>query len=122
MSFVIEEIAEVKNIVQQALEEYLPNLASSPSLVFRQNDRELLDRMVCVEEELKYLREDSNKHFAQVEKRFEQVDKRFEAMQVDMSLKFSQMREEAEKHFEAIREDMNLRFAEAQANSEKRFE
>ena len=63
MGFAIEGIAEVKNIVQQTLEECLSNLASSPSLVFRQNDRELLYRMVRVEEELKYIREDINEHF-----------------------------------------------------------
>ena len=81
MIFAVEEIAEVQNIVELALKNHSHKFFP----VFHRDDRELLDRMVRVEEELKHLREDmqhsredSNKHFAQVEKRFEQVDKHFE--------------------------------------------
>ena len=74
MSFATEEIAEVQNIVELALKEHSQKFFP----VFQRDDRELLDRMVRVEEELKHLREDSNKQFAQVEKRFGQVDKHFE--------------------------------------------
>ena len=123
MSFATEEIAEVKHIVQQALEEYSPNasVSSAPAVVFRHNELELFDRMVRVEEELKHLREDmqhsredSNRRFEEMlkytDKRFEQVDKRFEAMQANMNLRFSEMQANTDK-----------RFAEAQANTDKHF-
>ena len=103
MSFAVEEIAEVKHIVQQALEEYSPNASavSPPALVFRHNELELLDRIVRVEEELKYLREDSNKNFAQVEKRFAETqantDKRFAEMLANTNTQFAQA-ENRQKH------------------------
>ena len=59
------------------------------------SDREVFERILNVELELKNQRDLIEKILHQIDKRFEQVDKRFE--QVD-------------KRFEELREDMNRRF------------
>ena len=96
MSLDVVEIAEVQNIVESALKDHFHKFFP----VFQRDDRELLDRMVRVEEELKHLREDmqhsredSNRRFAEIlantDKRFEQVDKRFTIMQWSTNLGFA---------------------------------
>ena len=59
MGFAVEEIAEVQNIVESALKDHSHKFFP----VFHRDDRELLDRMVRVEEELKHLREDMQPAF-----------------------------------------------------------
>ena len=66
------------------------------------SDREVFERILNVELELKNQRDLIEKILHQIDKRFEQVDKRFE--QVD-------------KRFEELREDMNRRFEQV----DKRF-
>ena len=104
MSFATEEIAEVQNIVESALKNHSHKFFP----VFHRDDRELLDRMVRVEEELKHLREDSNR--------------RFEEMQVNTNRRFEEMLKYTDKRFEEMQANMNLRFSEMQANTNRRFE
>ena len=113
MSFAVEEIAEVQNIVELALKDHSHKFFP----VFHRDDRELLDRMVRVEEELKHLREDmqhsredSNRRFAEM---FKYTDKRFEEMQANMNLRFSEMQASMNLRFEEVREDSNKRFSGA---------
>ena len=77
MSFATEEIAEVQNIVELALKEHSQKFFP----VFHRDDRELLDRMVRVEEELKYLRED-------MQHSREDSNKRFVGLQWNVNLVF----------------------------------
>ena len=93
MGFAVEEIAEVQNIVESALKDHSHKFFP----VFHRDDRELLDRMVRVEEELKHLREDmqhsredSNRRFeamqANTDKHFGHVNKRFTTIQWSINL------------------------------------
>ncbi len=78
----------------------------------------LTERIIRVEEELKYLREDMNRRFEELikytDKRFEDMqktmDKRFEDMQKTMDKRFEDMQKTMDKRFEELREDMNKRF------------
>ena len=96
-------------------------------LLLSLSDREVFERILNVELELKNQRdliekilhqidkrfEQVDKRFEQVDKRFEQVDKRFEELREDMNRRFEQM----DKRFEELREDMNRRFEQV----DKRF-
>ena len=73
-------------------------------------EREIFERILNVELELKNQRDLIEKILHQIDKRFEQVDKRFE--QVDKRF------EQVDKRFEELREDMNRRFEQV----DKRFE
>jgi hypothetical protein len=42
--------------------------------------------LISIRDEMKALREDTNKRFEQIEKRFEQIDKRFERIEKDISV------------------------------------
>jgi predicted nucleic acid-binding Zn-ribbon protein len=44
-----------------------------------------LNVLVSIRDEIKALREDTNKRFEQMDKRFEQMDKRFERIEKDIS-------------------------------------
>ena len=129
MGFAVEEIAEVQNIVELVLKDHSHKFFP----VFQRDDRELLDRMVRVEEELKHLREDmqhsredSNRRFAEMlantTKQFERVDKRFEEAQANTDRRFVEMFKYTDKRFEEMQANMNLRFSEMQASMNLRFE
>ncbi|WP_045210982.1 hypothetical protein [Desulfonatronovibrio magnus] len=89
---------------------------------------ELRERMIRVEEELKYQREMIRSILTQMEKRFEQSDKRYEELRLDMNARFEQVDkrfEQVDKRFEQVdrrfvemREDMSARFEQV----DKRFE
>ena len=99
--------ATIENIVETLLKDRLAQEVQRQLQAARQipvkpqnqtilsSDRELLERMVRVEEELKHQREllkafmeQVDKRFEQMEKRFEQVDKRFD--QIDKRFNFMQ--------------------------------
>ena len=66
---------------------------------------ELRERMIRVEEELKYQREMIRSILTQMEKRFEQSDKRYEELRLDMNARFEQVDkrfEQIEKRFEQV--------------------
>ena len=120
MPLVKEDLRQIEALVEELLAKKseaggFHNEESQRASVSSFSDREIFERILNVELELKYqrdliekvlhqmdkrfeeLREDMNRRFEQVDKRFEQVDKRFE--QVD-------------KRFEELREDMNKRFSQ----------
>ena len=81
-------VKEVQRQLQDQLALQAAKQAPKPNPTILSSDRELLERMVRVEEELKHQREllqqnqELLKSFMQqVDKRFEQVDKRFNFMQ-----------------------------------------
>ena len=55
------------------------------------SDREVFERILNVELELKNQRDLIEKILYQIDKRFEQVDKRFEELREDMNRRFSQL-------------------------------
>ena len=87
---------EIVAIVREELEELLKQKAENGSDY--RNDKELLERMIRVEEALVH-------QGKMMEQRFEVVDKRFEDMHKYM-----------DKRFEDMRGDMNKRFQEMNAN------
>ena len=127
-------IDHVKGHLHQILTETVPDLVAAP----HSRDRDLLDRMVRVEEELKNLRETMERRFqAQheliasqqeaiasefraVDKRFDDVNRRFEDVNKrfdDVNKRFEDVNrrfEDVDKRFEDVNkrfEDVNRRFA-----------
>ncbi len=123
-----EELSQIGSYVKDHLPEWLTGINLIQYLP--DYDRELRERQIRVEEELKNQRElmkqgfdlmekrfeQMEKRFEQVDKRFEQVDKRFE--QIDKRFEQVDKRfEQVDKHFEELRTDTNRRFEEV----DKRF-
>jgi septal ring factor EnvC (AmiA/AmiB activator) len=79
MAIAAEDLELIKDQFTEWLAEQRPFAAPQPPM-----DRELFERVVRVEEELKHQRELMQQGFAAMERRFEQVEKRFE--QVDKRL------------------------------------
>jgi flagellar capping protein FliD len=112
--------------LQQAMEEFVERNE------LKLKELSLIERVVRVEEELKYLREMSEVKFEAMEKRFEAlqremiarfeaVDKRFEALQREMIARF----EAVDKRFEAVDkrfETVDKRFESLQREMNARFE
>jgi len=67
----------------------------------------LTERIIRVEEELKYLREDMNRRFEELIK---YTDKRFEDMQKTMDKRFEELREDMNKRFEMMFKFMSIGF------------
>ena len=129
----------VKLNLHQILAEAAPELIAASAPL----DRQLLDRMVRVEEELKDLRETMERRFqaqqemiavqfAAVEKRFQDwlrnIDGRFEGVNnrfEDMNRRFDDVNnrfEEMNRRFEEMNANVNRRFEEMNANVNKRIE
>ena len=72
------ELEQIGGYVRTHLGEWLSQ--AQPAWSPESHERDLLERMVRVEEELCHQRELIQQGFALMEKRFEQVDKRFEEM------------------------------------------
>jgi hypothetical protein len=89
MALAAEDIEFIKGHLEEWLAE--KRLAAAPQPVL---ERELLERVVRVEEELRHQRELMQQGFAAMEKRFEEINKRFE--QVDKRF------EQVEKRFEQV--------------------
>ena len=100
------EIAEVQNIVESALKDHSHKFFP----VFQRDDRELLERIVRVEEELKYLRED-------MKESRKEMNQRFAESREEMNQRFAESREEMNRRFTESREEMNQRFGQI----DKRF-
>ena len=132
MPLVKEDLLQIEKLVEELLLKKEVSRAPYDKEAQRipsSSDREIFERILNVELELKYqrdliekvlhqmdkrfeeLREDMNRRFEQVDKRFEQVDKRFE--QVDKRF------EQVDKRFEELREDMNRRFEQVDKRSEE---
>ncbi len=77
---------QIGKIVDDYLKAHLTEYIEELAIITEKKAKEisLTERVVRVEEELKYLREDMNK-------RFEAVDKRFEELREDMNKRFDMM-------------------------------
>ncbi len=109
MPLVAEDIEQVKSIVLKIFQEH----SSQPSSVPKSESErkwDLLERIVRVEEELKYLREDMERRFAEA-----QEDRR--QLREDMERRFA----EVNRRFTEVREDMNRRFIEVREDIERNF-
>ena len=76
------------------------------------NDKELLERMIRVEEALVHQGKMMEQRFEAVDKRFEAVDKRFEDMHKYMDKRFEDIYRYMDKRFESV----DKRFQEMNAN------
>ena len=107
MSLDVVEIAEVQNIVESALKDHSHKFFP----VFQHDDRELLERIVRVEEELKYLREDMKESREEMNQRFaesrEEMNRRFTESREEMNQRFGQI----DKRFTIMQWSTNLGFA-----------
>jgi len=93
------ELEQIGGYVRTHLGEWLSQ--AQPAWSPESHERDLLERMVRVEEELCHQRELIQQGFALMEKRFEQVDKRFE--QVDKRFEQVDRRfEQVDKRFEEV--------------------
>ncbi len=92
MPLVTEDIEQVKSIVLKIFQEHF--VQPSPAAPKSESERkwDLLERIVRVEEELKYLREDMERRFAEMR---EDTDRRF----TEMNRRFTEMREDMQRNF-----------------------
>ena len=104
MPLVKEDLLQIEKLVEELLLKkevsrapYDKEAQRSPS----SSEREVLERILNVELELKYQRD-------LIEKVLHQMDKRFEELREDMNRRFEQV----DKRFEELREDMNKRFSQ----------
>ena len=89
-----EYVAKVMEVqMREAVETFVQNNE------IKLKELSLIERVVRVEEELKYLRQMFEVKFDAVEKRFDQVDKRFESLQREMNARFEAM----DKRFTVVR-------------------
>ena len=124
MPLVKEDLRQIEALVEELLAKKsgaggFHNEESQRASVSSFSDREIFERILNVELELKYQRDLIEKVLHQMDKRFEelredmnrrfeQVDKRFEELREDMNRRFEQV----DKRFEELREDMNKRFSQ----------
>ena len=124
MPLVKEDLLQIEALVEELLAKKseasgFHNEESQRASVSSFSDREIFERILNVELELKYQRDLIEKVLHQMDKRFEelredmnrrfeQVDKRFEELREDMNRRFEQV----DKRFEELREDMNKRFSQ----------
>ncbi len=76
-------------------------------------DREILDRIITVEQQLKFQNEKIEMMMVQSDKRFESMDKRFESMDKrfeSMDKRFTDMQLYMDKRFEASQKNMSQSF------------
>ncbi len=142
MPLVAEDIKQVKSIVLETFQEHFEHsVQPSPAPPKSESERkwDLLERIVRVEEELKYLREDMERRFAEaqedrkqlredMERRFAEAQEDRKQLREDMERRFTEAREDMERRFTEVnrrfaemREDMNRRFAEVREDIERNF-
>lgn len=113
-----ETLEQIGGYVRQNLGTWIRDL--NPPLTV-QLDPNSLERLIRVEEEIKFLRIDMNARFDAVDKRFEETradmnarfeatDKRFEETRADVNARFQETREEMNVRFQETRADLNSRF------------
>ena len=96
-----EYVAQVMEVqLRQAVETFVQNNE------IKLKELSLIERVVRVEEELKYLRQMFEVKFDAMEKHFDVVDKRFESLQREMNERF----EAVDKRFESQQREMDARF------------
>ena len=113
MPLVKEDLRQIEALVEELLAKKsgaggFHNEESQRASVSSFSDREIFERILNVELELKYQRD-------LIEKVLHQMDKRFEELREDMNRRFEQV----DKRFEELREDMNRRFEQVDKRSEE---
>ena len=104
MPLVKEDLLQIEKLVEELLLKKEVSRAPYDKEAQRipsSSDREIFERILNVELELKYQRD-------LIEKVLHQMDKRFEELREDMNRRFEQV----DKRFEELREDMNKRFSQ----------
>ncbi|MFW6231744.1 MAG: hypothetical protein ACOC37_01700 [Spirochaetota bacterium] len=114
-----ETLEQIGGYVRQNLGTWIRDL--NPPLTV-QLDPNSLERLIRVEEEVKFLRIDMNARFEAVDKRFEAVDRRFEETRADMNARFEERRADMNARFEETREEMNARFQDTRSEMNTRFD
>ncbi|MBF9015956.1 MULTISPECIES: hypothetical protein [unclassified Oceanispirochaeta] len=89
-------------------------------------DKELFERMVTIEQQLKFQNEklvlmmkQSDEHFEQLQNN---MDSRFEQTQNNMNSRFEQTQNNIDSRFEQMQDNMDTRFEQTQNNMDTRFE
>ena len=115
MPLVKEDLRQIEKLFEELLAKRTDSypLEKKEGLRSSLADREIFERTLNVELELKHQRDLIEKILHQMDKRFEQVDKRFE--QVDK--RFIELREDMNRRFEQV----DKRFEEQRENTDKRF-
>ena len=101
MALTKEDIAEIKELIGEVITERHPEITNNNV----RYELEIRERILRVEEGLKYQRELVQEGFNRIDKRFEQVDKRFESLIAEMNTRFAQVDkrfEQVDKRFEQI--------------------
>ncbi len=124
MPLVAEDIEQVKSIVLKTFQEHPPQLSPTPPQSESERKWDLLERIVRVEEELKYLREGMERRFTEANNRFAEMREDMKQFREDMERRFTEMNNrftEANNRFAEMREDMNRRFIEVRKDIQKNF-
>lgn len=102
---------EIENFVKERLPDWV---AQIPSGYSRDFEIRILERMVKVEEELKYLRENFNTAMSRIDDKFSLVINLIETQRVETNQRFEQVY----KHLELLQHSIDKRFEQV----DKRFE
>ncbi len=121
MPLVAEDIEQVKSIVLKTFQEHSPQHSAAPPPSESERKWDLLERIVRVEEELKYLREDMERRFTESREDMKQLREDMKQLREDMERRFAEAREDMERRFTEAREDMNRRFAEVREEIQRNF-
>ena len=84
-------------------------------------NRDILERLVRLEEGLKVVIEQLQMLSQQMDKRFEQMDKRFDAFQTQLDRRFAEEREYMDKRFDTFQIQLDRRFAEQREDNNRRI-
>ena len=107
------QLEQIGNYVKSHIGQWLKeqNILTFPERERAGLDKELLERMITVEQQLKFqneklemMMERSDKRFESVDKRFESIDKRFESV----DKRFEDMQHYMDKRFEDVNKRFNL--------------
>ncbi|MDW8095063.1 MAG: hypothetical protein RMI63_08615, partial [Caldimicrobium sp.] len=102
----------VASIVEEVIKEKLGEFVIKHEREAREIS--LVERLLRVEEELKFLRQLEEERFSALMKemntRFEAMNARFEALQKEMNTRFEALQREMDTRFEALQKEMNTRF------------
>jgi len=115
-----QQMEEIGRYVRAHVVEWLPEgMQTDSSMLY---GRELLERAIRVEEELKHQREELKQQRDLMREGFERMDKRFEAMEERMDRRFEAMEERMDRRFEAMEERMDRRFEQERELTKEGFE
>ncbi|WGK69043.1 hypothetical protein P0082_11255 [Candidatus Haliotispira prima] len=109
MALAEQDILAVEEIIERRLQKGGDLFAKIIPASYR-DDRELFERVVRIEEELRHQRELIYQNQELMKLFMQQMDKRFESMQHNMDKRFEQV----DKRFESMQRNMDRRFRTVQ--------